>query len=53
VLVRIGGVSEGPVDSLKVPEGIKGATSAQGDLNDPVSGSRPEGRGSASSGIRA
>jgi hypothetical protein len=33
---------------LKVPEGIKGATSSQGDLNDPVSGSRPEGRGSAS-----
>jgi hypothetical protein len=45
VLVCTGGVSKGPVDSLKVPEGIKGASLAQGDFNDPVSGSRPKGRG--------
>jgi hypothetical protein len=36
------------LNSLKVPEGIKGTTSAQGDLNDPVSGSGPRVWGSAS-----
>jgi hypothetical protein len=36
---------KGPVDSLEVPAGIKGATSAQGNFRTILSGSWPEGQG--------
>jgi hypothetical protein len=49
------GFHEGPVDRIReVPIGIRGAASARGEFRTILCGSRPEGRGSASSsGIRA
>jgi hypothetical protein len=44
---------KGPVDSLEVPAGIKGATSAQGNFRTILSGSWPEGWGLHHCGIRA